>query len=331
MNNSVSHCTFERSQSKQVTPLSLATVTRTLVEEFRSRPTVRAGSLIVTVFGDAIAPRGGTVWVGSLIRVMADFGISERLVRTSVFRLVQDGWLVADPIGRRSYYRLTDEGADRFAQATHRIYGEPRQTWSGDWCLVLTSGVSGERRETLRKELGWLGFGAVLPDLLAHPSPDLEDLDALLKRQHAADELVVMTARNHLPLQNGALRELVRRSWNLEDIARRYDEFLARFRPVYAEARRVRRPDPRVAFQVRTLLLQEYRKVLLRDPLLPAELLPRAWHGVAAYQLCRNLYRQVYAAADDFLSETMETADGPLPPPSPEFYRRFGGLDGADG
>jgi phenylacetic acid degradation operon negative regulatory protein len=74
-------------------------------------------------------------------------------------------------------------------------------------------------------------------------------------------------------------------------------------------------------------MLQEYRKILLRDPLLPAELLPQGWHGVPAYQLCRNLYRRVYSAADAFLSDTMETYDGPLPPPSPDFYQRFGGLD----
>jgi phenylacetic acid degradation operon negative regulatory protein len=74
-------------------------------------------------------------------------------------------------------------------------------------------------------------------------------------------------------------------------------------------------------------MLQEYRKIILRDPLLPAELLPQAWHGVPAYQLCRNLYCRVYRAADDFVSETMETAEGPLPPPSADFFRRFGGLE----
>ena len=58
----------------------------------------------------------------------------------------------------------------------------------------------------------------------------------------------------------------------------------------------------------------------------PAELLPANWHGTAAYQLCRNLYRAVYAAADDYLTETMETAEGPLPPPAPAFMKRFGGL-----
>ena len=85
---------------------------------------------------------------------------------------------------------------------------------------------------------------------------------------------------------------------------------------------------PKPSFLVRTLLIQEYRKVLLRDPLLPAELLPAGWNGAAAYQLCRNLYRAVYQAADDYLSEIMETAEGPLPPPFAGFYDRFGGLGG---
>ncbi|MDH3363454.1 MAG: hypothetical protein OEM45_07105, partial [Gammaproteobacteria bacterium] len=50
------------------------------------------------------------------------------------------------------------------------------------------------------------------------------------------------------------------------------------------------------------------------------------WHGAAAYQLCRNLYRIVYAGADAYLDDTIETADGPLPPPGPSFLQRFGGL-----
>lgn len=308
---------------------ALETATRSLIEEFRGRPTLRAGSLIITVFGDAIAPRGGTVWIGSLIRALSDFGISERLVRTSVFRLAKDGWLDVEQVGRRSYYRLTEEGADRFAQATHRIYGEPRQSWSGDWCLVVTAGLDAPARDAIRRELGWLGFAGVAGDLLAHPAPDPDDLDQALRRFPAAQRLVIMRARSDgIPAwpQAGGIRELVRRSWNLEDIEARYQAFLDRFRPVMSASRRSKSIAPRTAFQVRTLLIQEYRKVLLRDPLLPAELLPQSWHGVPAYQLCRNLYGQVFRAADDFLGEAMETADGPLPPPSPDFYRRFGGL-----
>ena len=84
-------------------------------------------------------------------------------------------------------------------------------------------------------------------------------------------------------------------------------------------------PD-KSAFLVRTLLIQEYRKVLLRDPQLPLELLPADWNGAAAYQLCRNLYRNVHAGADAYLDTTLESADGPLPPPTAAFLQRFGGL-----
>ena len=73
----------------------------------------------------------------------------------------------------------------------------------------------------------------------------------------------------------------------------------------------------------------DYRKVLLRDPWLPAELLPAGWHGGAAYQLCRNLYRAIHEQADAYLDARMETADGPLPPPTRSFWKRFGGLEKA--
>ncbi len=56
---------------------------------------LRGGSLLITLFGDAIAPRGGAVTLGSLIRLAAPFGLTERLVRTSVARLAREGWLAA--------------------------------------------------------------------------------------------------------------------------------------------------------------------------------------------------------------------------------------------
>ena len=288
---------------------------------------MRAGSLIITVFGDAVLPRGGTVWIGSLIRVLSDFGVSERLVRTSVFRLTKDNWLHVNQVGRRSYYSLTAEGARRFEQATQRIYGEPRQTWSGDWCLVLLADLDAEQKELVRKELGWLGFGAISTNVLAHPSHAMSELEGSLKQLGIKRDLVVMQGRTLGKNQDDAMRELVHKSWNLDEIDRRYEGFITQFRPVWRAVQKSRDCDSRMAFQIRTLMIQEYRRVLLRDPLLPAEMLPVGWHGTAAYQLCRNLYRLIFSQADDFMTREFETADGPLPPPAPEFYTRFGGLN----
>lgn len=305
--------------------MSVQTACKKLVDEFRSRPTLRAGSLITTVFGDSIAPRGGTVWLGSLINTMADFGISERLVRTSVFRLAQDGWLQSQQLGRRAYYRLTDEGRERFEQATHRIYGEPVEEWNGEWCLLLLSALDTPDKERVRKECGWLGFGPMSANVLAHPAPDLVDLDVTTRRLGVEASLVVM--RGQTIRGDRSMRELARSCWNLDDIDTRHAEFVQRFRPVYKAVMGNSQVTDQSAFLIRTMLIQEYRKVLLRDPLLPAELLPAKWHGAAAYQLCRNLYRAVRAGADAYLDEVMETAEGPLPPASKAFLNRFGGLN----
>ena len=304
--------------------MSIQSASKKLVNEFRARPTLRAGSLITTVFGDAIAPRGGTVWLGSLINVMADFGINERLVRTSVFRLAKEGWLQSRQIGRRSYYSLTVDGRERFEQATHRIYGEPAAHWDGNWTLLLLSGLDTESKEVVRRECGWLGFGSMSANVLAHPAPDLADLDVTIRRLGVGDSLVVLNGQTIRG--EGAMRDLAGACWNLDEIDARYVDFVERFRPVYKALQRKDRLDAKAAFLVRTLLVQEYRKVLLRDPWLPPELLPSGWHGAAAYQLCRNLYRGIHGEADMYLDELMETADGPLPPPSQSFRQRFGGL-----
>lgn len=307
--------------------MSLKRATEHLVSEFSSRPTVRAGSLIVSVFGDAVLPRGGTVWIGSLIRALEDFGVNERLVRTSVFRLTKDDWLEADQVGRRSYYSLSGNGARKFEQATVRIYGDPRQNWNGKWCLVLLADLDGDLKETIRKELGWLGFGAISTNVLAHPTPDIAEMEATLTRAGIDDQVVVMQGKTLGDKAESAMQSLVHKSWSLDEIDSRYAAFVGQFRPVLQAVKKSRRPDPRLAFQIRTLLIQEYRSILLRDPLLPGELLPDGWNGTAAYRICQDLYRRVYEAADGFLTTEFENADGPLPAVTRDFYDRFGGLN----
>jgi len=231
--------------------MSIESASRDLVSEFKSRRTLRSGSLITTVFGDSIAPRGGSVWLGSLINVMSEFGIGERLVRTSVFRLAQDGWLLSTQIGRRSYYSLTDEGRERFEQATHRIYGEPVSGWDDTWCLVLLVDLDAAAKDSVRKELGWLGFGALSTGVLAHPAPDMSDVDVTLRRLGVADDLVVMkgiTIRN-----DPGMRKLVQENWNLDDNHERYGSFVVRFQPLIAALGKNTKVTPQTAFLVRTL------------------------------------------------------------------------------
>jgi phenylacetic acid degradation operon negative regulatory protein len=288
----------------------------------------RAKSLIVTVYGDAIGPHGGTVWLGNLIGLMEGLGLSERMVRTAVFRLIKDEWLQATPIGRRSTYGLTETGWRRFEAAYRRIYAPIDVAWDGDWhlVLILASSLTAERRDELKRELAWQGFGQVGPNLLAHPNADAQELTATLGQLKMIDDVVVMKSRHVRPSQGKALKELVRESWDLDGLSKGYEGFLARFKPVQEQLKAGEATDPATAFKLRMLMLHDFRRVLLRDPLLPGELLPEKWAGSRARQMCKDIYVRLHTGAEAQLMGGLANAEGPLPPLHPSYFTRFGGF-----
>ena len=300
---------------------------RALVTRFRRQRPLRAGSLLVTIFGDSITPLGGVITLSSLIRLAAPFGINERLVRTSVARLAQDGWLANRREGRLSEYRLTETGRTRFADATRRIYASNPHTWSGSWTLVLLPAAGGTGRAELRRQLQWLGFGQIEPGVLAHATLTAAEARQSCSRLPGCERVLVFAA-------NGQDRETDRRiatsGWELGTLAARYRRFITAFEPLRTALDRGPPLEPECAFVVRTLLLHEFRKVHLRDPLLPAPLLPADWAGFAAYGLCRDLYARVFHTAQLHLAAYARRLRGPLPSIDPATYARFGGLSRAD-
>ncbi len=298
------------------------------IRDYLSERRVRANSLIITVYGDFIAAHGGTAWLGSFIRLVEPLGLNERMVRTSVYRLSQDKWLVSEQIGRKSYYSLTASGRRRFEHAYRRIYSTPQASWNGEWqIVVLPSTLAGAPREALRKELSWAGYGSVAPGVLAHPSADNETLLEILQDTGTHDKVVALRAASLGPLAGRPLQDLARECWNLEAIGAEYRAFSERFRPVLRALRGARTLDPEQCFLVQTLTMHEFRRALLHDPLLPDQLMPSDWSGLTARELCRDLYRLTWREAQRHLMAVCETPDGPLPPAAPYFYERFGGLE----
>ena len=306
--------------------MSSLTPLNQLIARFQQQVPIRASSLIVTLYGDAIEPHGGRVWLGSLIRLLEPMGINERLIRTSIFRLTKENWLSAEKVGRRSDYSLTGTGRRRFDKAFKRVYSATPPAWDGAWCLVMLTQLPAPLRKEVREELEWQGFGAVAPAVLASPRIERADLNTTLADLGALEDTIVFETTAQDVMASKALRLQVKESWNIEELAAHYSEFIQLFRPLWQALREQESLDPEECFLARTLLIHEYRKLLLRDPQLPDELLPGDWEGRAARQLARNIYRLIYAQAEVWLNTVMETADGPLPEAGESFYRRFGGL-----
>jgi phenylacetic acid degradation operon negative regulatory protein len=77
------------------------------------------------------------------------------------------------------------------------------------------------------------------------------------------------------------------------------------------------------AFTARILLIHHYRRVVLRDPLLPTALLPADWPGKAARKLCGEIYRGLLPVSEQWLDRNASNENGPLPKAGAELGRRF--------
>jgi phenylacetic acid degradation operon negative regulatory protein len=285
---------------------AVPTAAAELVARFRRQRPLRGGSLIVTIFGDSILPRGGTIALGSLIALAAPFGLNERLVRTATTRLAKDGWLEGRRAGKLSEYRLSPDGRGRFAEATRRIYSETDAAWSGRWTVVVVPPMRAAERRQIREELVWRGFGELSANVFAHPELDSRSLSAP-RDLGPLSKVIVFEA----DVTGGdAPQRLVSLGWDLEDLGLRYQRFVIRFERILAALGRVRARDDEACFIVRTLLIHEYN-----------------WPGARAAALCRDIYAGVFAASEAYLSRTATRLDGPLPAPDPSVMRRFGGIE----
>lgn len=288
----------------------------------------RSKSLVMTIFGDAIAPHGARLWLGSLIELMAPLDVTDRLVRTSVFRLVQEGWLVAQREGRRSSYALQPDAAPRFARANRRIYAPPGVDWNGRWTLLLApnGSIDSALRAAVRKELEWEGFAMLAPGLLAHPAADLDGVAEVLRRVEASGKVFVCAATELPDVGARPLAELVREGWDLSAVVAGYGRFIEQFTPLLDLLRGEPAPQPQQAFMVRTLLIHAYRRVQLHDPMLPLALLPQPWPGSEAYALAQAIYRLVWEPAERHLMDVLRREDADAPEADAGLYDRFGGL-----
>jgi len=298
------------------------------VAAFLASEPPRSKSLVMTVIGDAIAPHGGRAWLGSLIALLAPLGVTDRLLRTSVFRLAQEGWLVAKRDGRRSLYAIEPLALPRLERANGRIYAAPGLHWDGRWTLVLApnGSIDAPLRAALRKELEWEGFAMLAPGVLAHPAPNADSLGEILARTGAAGK-VFLCAAHALP--GGASRplcELVDDGWDLRPEIDSYRQFIATFAPLLAGLQRDGAPDRAAAFAIRTLLIHAYRRVQLHDPMLPVELLPDPWPGSDAYALAGAIYRLVAGPAEDHVLQVLRAEEPDAPLADSAYFARFGGL-----
>lgn len=279
--------------------------------------------MLFTLYGDYAIHRGGEVWVGSLVRIAAQFGLSEQAVRSALSRMVRNGWLSVRRPGHarcprtprqgepaaRPYYSLTDRSKRLLEEGSQRIFQRRGGPWDGCWHLLAYSIPERQRdlRDHLRKRLAYLGFGALGSGLWISPHP-LE-----LQARHLVDSLglaghVELFAARHLGFASDV--ELAARCWDLDEIARLYLGFLACYRPAWeAHQQRLATGEALAdsdCFVERFLLVHEYRRFFFQDPELPRELLPPDWPGWEAADLFQAYHALLAEPANRYFDATLK-------------------------
>lgn len=258
-----------------------------LITALHAEGRLRVWSLVITVFGDSVQNRGGQISTTRLGRLLGRVGVEPGAIRTALSRLARDGWVAGERSGRTSDYRLTADGLLRFIAATERIYAAPQTEPVQFWTLSLDDG------ETEGFALGPLRLrpaGVALPDAAFRLQGRITALSPVVRASLIA------------PAYRLALDRLY------ADLA--VLDLLSADRP---EPGGMAGLSPLDACAARILLIHRWRRIALRHPDLPADLLPPDLPLPPRVALA-HAYARLTPLAESWLDS--EAADMPAMPPS---------------
>lgn len=262
--------------------------------------------IIFSLYGQYVLPRGGEIWIGSLIRALAALDFSAGAVRALVSRMQRKGFLQSQRVGRRSFYRLTDLGLKNIRWGGDWAFGPPDDEWDGRW-MVITYSIPEKhrgRRDALRRSLNWLRFGALAPGTWISPHPLSPEAESKLQSLDVWEYLEVFRAEHLGPSDP---RALVTRAWpQLSALGDRYWAYVAEYGPVLRrfEAGIL---DDEQCFAARLRSLIDFITITLEDPALPSSFLPEDWPRPSAQLLFKELLQALTGPAKRFFDTIYET------------------------
>ena len=241
----------------------------------------------------------GTIVADDLYAVGDRLGFSTHQIRLVIARLVDEGTFVQQGRGRKAVLRTTDRYA-ALVEPEHdwlrMAYQQDAGTapWDGSWTLVAFS-LDEERRSArnmLRELLQTMTAAPLAGGLYAHANDISVEVVAAAAELGVDDGLTVARTASLTTGGRTDPREIAAHLWPLDDIAAGYRDFVETFRPHL----RRRVADPIEELATGFEMVAAFRRSSDADPLLPPELLPERWSGVAARDVLRRFSARLAGA-----------------------------------
>ncbi|MDJ0822769.1 MAG: PaaX family transcriptional regulator C-terminal domain-containing protein [Paracoccaceae bacterium] len=255
-----------------------------LIQTLHADGRLRVWSLVITVFGDSVLHRGGQIAAVRLSRLLGRIGVENGAMRTALSRLARDGWVVGTRDGRTSRYGLTPQGLAQFGPATARIYAAPRAGPVQRWTFHTDPNIVG-----LAVAGGWLNPG----------QPGVEGF-SVVGRLGPDSRAEVWQGID--PEHKTALTRLA------SDLTALASDNM----------------DTLTALAARTLLIHRWRRLVLRWPEVPVELMPEGFHPADLHRAVADTYARLSPTAEAWLDADMRDMPA-MPPADAGFANRFKG------
>jgi phenylacetic acid degradation operon negative regulatory protein len=271
-----------------------------------SRDAARPRELILTFCGLYREVVRGWISIAHLIRLMAEVDVDAPAVRSAVSRLKRRGLIEARAVAGAAGYSLSPAGQQLLAEGDPRIFGRQPAQLSDGWVLAVFSVPESERdkRHVLRSRLDQLGFGSAASGVWIAPQQLAEEARHRIGTLGLSDYVELFEGAR-MPLAQ--LRAAVGEWWDLTGLAEVYEGFCTTYEPVMRRWSRQRRPGDAAAFADYMRVVDSWRKIVYRDPRLPAELLPADWAGNRAERIFFGLHAVLRGPAEKHVISVLES------------------------
>lgn len=248
-----------------------------LMRDLRDAGRLRVWSLIVTILGDVAHPRGDVMSMADLLTLTDHMEIESGAVRTALSRLSKEEWVISTKSGRTSSYAFSAGGRTTFESVAARVYNGRYAPEPTQWVVAILPPARAKDRQAMQHVLDDASAlqtqsGVAMWPCSTAPKPGfLEQLGCLCFTGQL----------DHIP------------TWVKNDCAPPEAEALAlHFLDKYKDLANFKGTLPAIdALIARVLIVHDWRRMLLRYPIVPMALQPDQWSMPKAHARMMTIYR----------------------------------------
>ncbi|MCT4608457.1 MAG: PaaX family transcriptional regulator [Pelagimonas sp.] len=253
--------------------------------------TQRVWSVIISLLGDMALAPSDRISGPAITRIVEPMGIRPESKRVALHRLRNDGWIISEKAGRQSLYGLTENGYRQSVEAAPRIYASDERA-AGCWqAVILPPRGIGDASESEAQllALGYiqLAAGLMIGTQVIKSPPD--------------DVLILKPTNDGMP-------DWVKSLCGSQSAFQNYQTLETALQQVDKLVSKSVQPTPVQVATLRTLIVHNWRRVLLSHADLPPEFFPQGWRGFACRALVMSLLERLDRPALQDIEEQFRRA-----------------------